>query len=172
MLKKEKGFTMIEIMVAVLVLAIGLLGVAGLQILSMQSSNGALNRSQATMLAYDLAERMRRNPGTALSDGYSDISIEADGSQKAAPNSPNCISTGCTNTQLATQDIREWLDNITDVQGIGLSGNNWQSALPGSTASLVRNANEFTLTINWTEAGTDNGNKQELNKSYEMRFTL
>ena len=54
------GFTLIEVMVAVVVLAVGLLGMASLMVRSQQSNEGAYSRSQASILAYDIIERMRR----------------------------------------------------------------------------------------------------------------
>jgi len=56
---KTTGFTLIEVLVAVVVLAGGLLGLAALQVTSLSSNQTAYNRSQATQLAYDIADRMR-----------------------------------------------------------------------------------------------------------------
>lgn len=65
-----KGFTLVEALVALLVLSIGLLGVAALQLTALQNNNNALFRSQATYLAYDIADRIRANRGAALAGGY------------------------------------------------------------------------------------------------------
>ncbi|MRI33721.1 type IV pilus modification protein PilV [Endozoicomonas sp. OPT23] len=169
-LKKQKGFTLIEVMVAVLILSIGLLGMAGLQVLSMQSSTGALQRSQATMLAYDLAERIRRNRDGALNGDYDRVIKTTNNEQDSAPTSPACILAGCTSTELAEQDIREWLDNIIDVTGIGNDGNNWQPTLPESTAVLIQDDNEFNLNIRWQVS--DSAQQNEIQKNYNLTFTL
>lgn len=58
---RTQGFTLIEVMVAVVILAIGLLGMATLMTQSMQSSESAYSRSQAGVLAYDILDRMRSN---------------------------------------------------------------------------------------------------------------
>ncbi|MCP5158556.1 MAG: type IV pilus modification protein PilV [Gammaproteobacteria bacterium] len=58
-MRKQNGFTLIEILVTVVVLAIGLLGLAGLQAISLRYNSTAYQRSQATILAYDIVERMR-----------------------------------------------------------------------------------------------------------------
>ncbi|QSP96125.1 type IV pilus modification protein PilV [Marinobacter salinisoli] len=55
----ESGFTMIEVLVAMIILAIGLLGVAGVQALSLKQTNNSALRSLVTMHAYDLSEIMR-----------------------------------------------------------------------------------------------------------------
>lgn len=65
-LRSNRGFSMIELLVAVLVLAIGLLGVAGVQLLSMQQTSNSNMRSQATLAAQDVAERVRANAGGAI----------------------------------------------------------------------------------------------------------
>ncbi|RBW48199.1 type IV pilus modification protein PilV [Marinobacter sp. F3R11] len=65
--KPQGGFTMIEVLVAVLVLAIGLLGVAGVQLVSMQQTVNSTLRSEATMYAQTVAERLRSNGGATLS---------------------------------------------------------------------------------------------------------
>lgn len=67
--KTQKGFTMIEVLVAVLVLAIGLLGVAGVQLVSMQQTVNSTLRSEATMYAQSVAERVRSNGGSNLTAG-------------------------------------------------------------------------------------------------------
>jgi type IV pilus assembly protein PilV len=56
---KNTGFTLIEVLIAMLVLAGGLLGLAGLQAASLSNGQSAYNRSQATQLAYQLADNMR-----------------------------------------------------------------------------------------------------------------
>jgi type IV pilus assembly protein PilV len=57
-----RGFTLVEVMVTLFIIAIGLLGVAGLQLASIRSNQSALLRSQATLAAYALADRMRVDP--------------------------------------------------------------------------------------------------------------
>lgn len=68
--RSQSGATMIEVLVSLLVVALGLLGYAGLLLKSQQSNLSAYSRSQATMLAYDIAERMRANRVAALGGGY------------------------------------------------------------------------------------------------------
>src|SRR5262249_56408603 len=60
--RRARGFTLIEALVALLVLSIGLLGVAALQLTSLRSNPSSSFRSQATLLAYDVVDRMRANP--------------------------------------------------------------------------------------------------------------
>jgi type IV pilus assembly protein PilV len=57
----DKGFTLLEVMIAVFVLAVGLLGLANLQMLSLKNNQSAQFRTSATVSAYDIMDRMRLN---------------------------------------------------------------------------------------------------------------
>ena len=59
--KRSRAFTLIEVMIAMIILAVGLLGMASLTVRSQQSNESAYARSQASLLAYDIIERMRTN---------------------------------------------------------------------------------------------------------------
>ncbi|MGM0571780.1 type IV pilus modification protein PilV [Marinobacter sp.] len=67
--KSTQGFSLIEVLVAVLILAIGLLGVAGVQVVSMQNTSNANLRTQATVYAQDMAEQIRAHGGSLPSNG-------------------------------------------------------------------------------------------------------
>ncbi len=96
----QGGFTLVEVLVAVVILGLGLLGLAGLQAASLRNNHSAYLRSQATLLTYDMADRMRANPEAAKNGDYN----------TAAPaNNAQCFTTGgCTFTQMAQQDKFEW----------------------------------------------------------------
>ncbi|WP_290704195.1 type IV pilus modification protein PilV [Amphritea sp.] len=68
----ERGSSLIEVLIAVVIISIGLLSVAALQTVALKSNHGSYNRSQATFLAYDLADRMRAAPASALNGDYDD----------------------------------------------------------------------------------------------------
>lgn len=98
--KRQSGFTLIEVLVSVLILSIGLVGVATLQAVSLKNNQSAFMRSQASALAYDLADRMRSNVLTADSNLYD---------PGTAATIANCKSTaGCTPQQMAQNDLAEW----------------------------------------------------------------
>jgi type IV pilus assembly protein PilV len=90
----EAGFTLIEALVALLVLSVGLLGVAAMQLSSLQANNGAFQRTQATFLAQDMADRMRANRVAAITGQAYDFDLG-----DAAPVAPATI---------AEQDIVAW----------------------------------------------------------------
>lgn len=74
---RQKGSTLLEVLVSIVIVALGLLGYAGLQAVSIKSSNTAYYRSQATMLAYDLIDRMRVTDTALLEAGEFDMEYEA-----------------------------------------------------------------------------------------------
>lgn len=69
-LASARGFTLVEVLVALVVLSIGLLGIASLQLSSLRWNQGASARSQATLLAYDIVDRMRANQKSATTGEY------------------------------------------------------------------------------------------------------
>lgn len=101
-----KGFTLLEVLIAVLILAIGLLGMAGLQVAGLRNNYSAYLRSQSTQLAYDIADRMRANPAGVIGGSYNN---------QAAPNSapsPDCVSNSCTSSQMASKDLFDWTTTL------------------------------------------------------------
>ena len=97
---KCSGFTLIEVLVAVVVLSIGLLGLAGLQTTALQNNHSAYLRNQATLRAYDMADRMRTNLD-AVKKGYYN--------NPTATQYPDCkTASGCSSQQMAKNDTFEW----------------------------------------------------------------
>jgi type IV pilus assembly protein PilV len=67
------GFTLIEVLVALVVLSVGLLGLAALQSNAIEFNHDAYLRSQATILAYDIADRIRANRQAAVNGDYNSV---------------------------------------------------------------------------------------------------
>ena len=92
---------MIEVLLAVVILAIGLLAGSRMQILGLNYTQAATTRSYATMAANDILDRMRLNPSaTATYNGFN--------SSGTIPANQNCGNNGCDAAQLADQDLRIW----------------------------------------------------------------
>lgn len=104
-MKSMYGFTLVEVLVALLVLGIGLLGVAGLQSATLGMNHASYLRSQATVLAEDITDRMRSNPRGTGNNAYD---------QGTASSHPGCSdTTGCTTTEMAENDLFEWQNALT-----------------------------------------------------------
>ena len=106
-----RGFTLIEVLIAMVLLGVGLLGLASLQAYSLRNTQSAYNRSLATELAYDLADRMRANLKEARiypTNTYITIAPASAAAQTG------CYSSlGCTSAQMAQNDLYEWNSLIT-----------------------------------------------------------
>ncbi len=106
--RRQRGFSLIEVLVALLVLAIGLLGLAGLQTLGLKFNTQSYQRTQAVLNAYDIVDRIRANASGIAATVYDDIGINA-----APPGSPpDCGAITCDNTQMADYDVAQWKNSL------------------------------------------------------------
>jgi type IV pilus assembly protein PilV len=146
---RMRGVTLIEVLVTMVIVAIGLLGLAGMQMRGLSIQKDAHGRSIATQLALDLADRMRANrQDMAVSNDYTFTA--AIGSTWAAPPT-DCAAakTLCSWSEQAQYDMREQAD-----------GTGWlsrlQAALPNGWAHVVPVAGspgEWDVTMMWQETG-------------------
>jgi len=114
----SKGFSLLEVMVTLLILSVGLLGLAGLQAQSLRFNHFALMRGQASMLAYAMADRMRANRFAIVTDAgnYVGSYNETDTGNYQAPadnlgctqTTPGGTATNCTINQMAAHDRFQW----------------------------------------------------------------
>ncbi len=121
-LRRQTGFSLLEIMVAVFVLSIGLLGVSGLQHTSKRSNYEAVQRATATMLAEDIVERIRSNVAQMTVYTNAGAGRTLTGTTTAAT---NCATAVCTTVTLATYDMYEFeqaLIGATEVSGTTNTG--------------------------------------------------
>jgi type IV pilus assembly protein PilV len=102
MKRTNQGFSFIEVLVSVVIVSLGLLGVAGTLLTATRSASSSYMRQNAQQYAYDIIDRMRAN-STAVTAG---------GPYTATPPtsqpSTNCTTTTCSNTAMATWDLWEW----------------------------------------------------------------
>lgn len=125
----QRGATLIEVLVTLIILSVGLLGMAGLQTLSMQSNHSAYYRSQATFLAYDISERMRANRTVALSGGYS-------------VDFPESSSAHAESGDRVTKDKAQWLNKLA-------------TTLPNGTGKVELNGTLVAIKIRWDDSRGD-----------------
>lgn len=123
----QSGFTLFESLVALLVLSVGMLGIAGLLVQGMRYNQDAYVRTQATILAYDMFERMRINGANIAAYPVNNMPAGA------------CNAGGLT---LAQADLRCWRDLVAQ-------------SLPGGFATINEpQVNQYLITINWVDRNT------------------
>lgn len=113
--RPQRGFTLIEVLIGVLVLSVGLLGLAALQTTGLRAGHGANLRTQATLLVNDMAERMRANRSGREAGHYDDPAPVAKAACAGA-------SGTCSPQDMASHDRKEWDDSIARAlpQGAGV----------------------------------------------------
>jgi type IV pilus assembly protein PilV len=145
----RNGFSLIEILVSVFILAVGLLGVASMQIVSMKMNQGAYHQSQANILANNIFDRIRLNRDGFLAgeyDGFDTTVDQGDG----PPEAQACItsSAGCTSSQLALNDVYEITSHLSDIENLGT---NFVAFIPDGRATIARNTSTAVVTISWEQ---------------------
>ena len=109
----QQGVGLIEVLVALLITSVGLLGFASLQAANLNVGDTAWSRSSATVLAADLVDRARVNPGQFATGGY-DIAFGA-----SSGSNVDCRVTSCTPAQLRNYDLNQWLDRVAQMLPAG-----------------------------------------------------
>jgi len=108
---------MLEILVAILVLSLGLLGLAGLQTLGLRNNTASSQRTMATQLAYDMSDRMRANINSVAAGDYNYASYSTSNAAGVSTwtngiNTTTCVPGVCNSRLIALQDIYDWNQQI------------------------------------------------------------
>lgn len=131
---RNYGFSLVEVLITLVIMSVGMLGIAGLYVQSLQAGRTSMFRHHAVTLAGDVADRIRANPRAALA--YT-APVGADN---------NCILGGvdCSPAQMAANDILLWKAQALDT-------------LPGGDVTIVFNnavlPPTYQITVSWAEPG-------------------
>lgn len=139
--RKQRGFSLIEVLVTLMLVAFALLGIAGLQAYSMRVNKGGQLRTHAVFLVADLAERLEANKAGAIAGSY----VLAKTSTPPAA-STACISGSCSSDALAGYDLAQWENMIATA----LPQSSWQVE-----RTTIGNPSVYTIKIWWEDRRTD-----------------
>ena len=149
--RQHRGFSLLEVLVALVILSVGMLGVLTLQVKGLQFSQSAMTNTHAVNAAGDMADRIRANPGVAASDYNSSFS---DGGTMPATLCADIkgtsVNVGCSPTNMGSFDIWQWKDQLKN-----------SSNLPNGEGAIAVTQNAapatlpftYTITVRWTERG-------------------
>lgn len=142
----SSGFTLIEILISMLILAIGIMGIAALQFKGLQYNQDAYFRTQINFLAYDIADRMRLNRANAAAYAMGTYTVNNE------PGGCNQTGTGAVGQ---TNDIACWKHQL------------FESLPAGSTAKIVDGGGGlFTVTLEWVNR-EDPANPKKLDYTFQ-----
>jgi len=129
---RQRGDTMIEVLVTMIIIAVGVLGTAALQVTTLRNLSSSHSASVAAIVAEDFGERMRANPNAALNDRY--VHDSHPGGYL------DCAQNVCTEDDMARYDIGTWWEQMDNL-------------LPSGKGEVTRNAgtNTFVLTVRWDD---------------------
>ncbi len=156
----QAGLTLIELLVTVIILSIGVLGLAGMQTASLRYTQDSYLQTTAMNIAQEIVDRMRANPAAVDNGTYGAYAFNA---TDTAPSAVDC-TTGCTPAQVAQNDAFEVFSYFQDVYDLG--ADKFVPALPaGSSAAIARSDigddAYFTVTVSWphtsANVATDEG---------------
>ncbi len=128
-----RGFTLVEVLIALVILSIGLLGVAKLVTGAVHADDSAYMRGQATQLAYELLDMMRANRPGAIAGYYTGTPTYAD-----------CSAAACGDQTVALLDLYNWQNELS-------------VALPAGTGTVTMGTDEYndttaTITVSWDDS--------------------
>ncbi len=129
--RSQQGLTMVESLVALVVISIGLLGIAALQLTSMKQNNSAMQHSKAIWASYNMADRIRSN-----AIRFADYA----GIDTTTPYTQNCTVSPCNDAQMVTADASDWTDKVRE--------------LPGGRGLVNGDASQLTVIVMWDDEGT------------------
>jgi type IV pilus assembly protein PilV len=156
----QSGVSLVEALVALVVISIGMLGIAALHVESLRNGKASILRTQAVALAANIADSIRANPVSATT--YTSAITAADKNSACEPG-----GAGCTASEMATNDVAVWLDQLA-------------KSLPSGTGSITSVTTTtpatYTITVQWVETtslnGTAAGAATGATQSYALRIQV
>lgn len=153
---KSHGVGLIEVLIAMLVIAVGILGFVGLQTTAKRTGYEALQRSTAVYLVNDILERMRSNSTAVFAGSYSVVNLGNNSLGDAAPGCLDAVS--CSTLEIANYDLWEWEQRLDGAVEGGRGG------LVSPRGCINVNNGFVAVAIAWRgySEGTDPANPEDI----------
>jgi len=163
-----RGLSLIEVLMAVLIFSVGLIGLSGLLITSLRSNQSGYQRTQVEFLAMSMADRMRANPLAVWSGAYNATGYPLTGTQACT------TASACTPAKLALRDQYLWSSQLTTfLPNPTASIACTNGVTPNAAQLLVRApyAGNCVMRINWNERNAgDSGHQDVTTRTYVWNF--
>ena len=144
-IKRRKGFTLIEVLIAFIILSFGLLGAVALQAKAKQASFDSMQRAAAVALGNDIIQRIRANDSPQLATHYKQTLT----SETPIASSTTCFSGSCTAAQIALLDIEQWKRAIRARENTGSLDDATVCINPAGVAGTGGKAFNLEIVISW-----------------------
>lgn len=159
---KQSGVGLVEVLVALMVFSMGMLGIASLQVISKRSSFEAQQRQEAVLIANDMISRIKNSGLTPeqIKSYYDGQDFSANSSEPASPH--DCLVNDCTVAQLVAYDLSRWHKNIYGSSVASGSGNiSGLSNAKGciDVTGVAGETTKITVTVAWLSMSTMSGSK-------------
>ena len=170
-LSRQRGVSLIEVMMSVLIFSIGLIGLAGLMVMSTRSNHSAYLRTQVTFLASNMADRMSANPKGVWGGNYNSAAYPV-----AAASAGCDAGSACNSADLAIHDQRLWSDQLRTflpnaTATINCTGTGAVGYDPTAQLDLrPPYGGMCAMTINWSEQNNGSLQDRAANSSIAQHF--
>ncbi|MCB1874431.1 MAG: type IV pilus modification protein PilV [Chromatiales bacterium] len=161
---RHGGFSLLEVLIAIVIVSLGLLGNAAIHLRGLKDGNAAFQQNQAANLAHEMADRLRANLQGVRDGEYDDLSGIPEGDVS------NCANTVCSPAELAQYDLSQWNNALAATLPVGQG--TVCRRLP-TAASCAGTGDTFVITVRWdaarsgaTGTGCDRGNSDDLHCQY------
>ena len=147
-IRRQRGITLLESMVAIVVMALGILGILGVQMRTLTDTQTSVRRAQAIRLIEDLSERMKVNP-----NALGNINNYTSGWTAMPPTAAaakNCASATCSHGELAAYDLAEWKRAVERALPLGNA-----NVFLAQGETVADNRRQLGVMISWRENERD-----------------
>lgn len=146
---RQAGFNLLEVLIALIVLAVGLLGLAALQNMGLRLSHQSYERTQAVLLVEEMIDRMRANAAGVLANDY----LLAETSTPPAAGT-DCANSFCNSSAMAAYDLNQWISTISGTATAINPGVTRPALVAGTGAVVAVGGSLFDVTVTWQEQDT------------------